>query len=80
MSHAWVVEGCESPWGVFSAATPVLDAAVSASGPDDGGHCAGSQVAQHVRILRTLAGEQERNLCVLRQRPRSEVQTPRVQL
>lgn len=25
MSHAWVVPGCESPWGVFSAANPVLD-------------------------------------------------------
>ena len=25
MSHAWVVPGCESPWGVFSGATPVLD-------------------------------------------------------
>ena len=22
MSHAWVVPGCESPWGVFSGATP----------------------------------------------------------
>ncbi len=25
MSHAWVVPGCESPWGVFSAQNPVLD-------------------------------------------------------
>jgi hypothetical protein len=44
MYHAWVVPGCESPWGVFSAASPVLDSGVTNSGPDDGGHCAGSQV------------------------------------
>jgi hypothetical protein len=24
MSHAWVVPGCESPWGVFSGANPLL--------------------------------------------------------
>ena len=42
MSHAWVVPGCESPWGVFSAASPVLDDAL---GADNGGpHCAGSSV------------------------------------
>ncbi len=27
MSHAWVVPGCESPWGVFSGINPVLDIA-----------------------------------------------------
>ena len=25
MSHAWVVPGCESPWGVFSGINPILD-------------------------------------------------------
>ena len=25
MSHAWVIPGCESPWGVFSAASPLFD-------------------------------------------------------
>jgi hypothetical protein len=28
MSHAWVVPGCESPWGVFSAENPKLDPGV----------------------------------------------------
>ena len=44
MSHAWVVEGCESPWGVFSAASPVLDDQLGQSSGKDGGHCAGSGV------------------------------------
>jgi hypothetical protein len=44
MSHAWVVPGCESPWGVFSAASPLLDSELpESSGKDDGG-CAGSGV------------------------------------
>jgi hypothetical protein len=43
MSHAWVVPGCESPWGVFSGASPILDAALAkASGTGPG--CAGSSV------------------------------------
>jgi len=38
MSHAWVVPGCESPWGVFSAASPMLDRTLTqASGTNDGG-------------------------------------------
>jgi hypothetical protein len=42
MSHAWVVPGCESPWGVFSAVNPVLDVALNeASGQQEG--CAGSE-------------------------------------
>lgn len=46
MIHAWVVPGCESPWGVFSAASPVLDDALKqSSGTDDGG-CAGSGVRE----------------------------------
>ena len=44
MSHAWVVPGCESPWGVFSAGQPLLDSELpESSGKDDGG-CAGSGV------------------------------------
>jgi hypothetical protein len=44
MSHAWVVPGCESPWGVFSAANPVLDRVlVDHSG--EGEPCSGSSVA-----------------------------------
>ena len=40
MSHAWVVPGCESPWGVFSAANPLLDVALgtaSDAGETEGG-------------------------------------------
>lgn len=44
MSHAWVVPGCESPWGVFSAASPVLDQALEDTSGKDGGGCAGSSV------------------------------------
>jgi len=44
MSHAWVVPGCESPWGVFSGINPLLDDKLGkASGTDNGG-CAGSGV------------------------------------
>ena len=44
MSHAWVVPGCESPWGLFSAANPMLDSALSQASGTDGGGCAGSGV------------------------------------
>jgi len=41
MSHAWVIPGCESPWGVFSAVNPILDGALGeASGENEG--CADS--------------------------------------
>lgn len=44
MSHAWVVPGCESPWGLFSAVNPVLDGALAdASGTNDGA-CRASSV------------------------------------
>jgi hypothetical protein len=44
MSHAWVVPGCESPWGVFSGINPLLDSQLGKqSGQNDGG-CAGSAV------------------------------------
>jgi hypothetical protein len=43
MSHAWVVPGCESPWGVFSAVNPLLDGSLGrATGTQEG--CAGSGV------------------------------------
>jgi hypothetical protein len=44
MSHAWVVPGCESPWGMFSGATPVLDRKLSQESGSDGGACRGSGV------------------------------------
>lgn len=41
MAHAWVVPGCESPWGVFSAANPKLTPELGkASG--QGAPCSGS--------------------------------------
>jgi hypothetical protein len=44
MSHAWVVPGCESPWGVFRGASPLLDGALDdESGENDGG-CSASGV------------------------------------
>jgi hypothetical protein len=44
MSHAWVVPGCESPWGVFSGVTPVLEGELTQQAGKDGGGCAGSGV------------------------------------
>jgi hypothetical protein len=44
MSHAWVVPGCESPWGVFSGNNPLLDVDLARASGDDGGGCAGSGV------------------------------------
>ena len=44
MSHAWVVPGCESPWGVFSGASPLLEAQLGKSSGTDSGACAGSGV------------------------------------
>jgi hypothetical protein len=44
MSHAWVVPGCESPWGVFSGATPVLDGDLPKHSGEDGPACGGSGV------------------------------------
>ena len=43
MSHAWVVPGCESPWGVFSGENPLLDNGVGQQSSQDGSEgCAGS--------------------------------------
>jgi hypothetical protein len=50
MSHAWVVPGCESPWGVFSGATPVLDATLTRNSTKDGGGCAGSGVRDRYNL------------------------------
>lgn len=44
MVHAWVVEGCESPWGVFSDFNPVLDMQLAEASGNAGGGCAGSGV------------------------------------
>lgn len=50
MNHVWVVPGCESPWGVFSAATPVLDGKLGGESGSDGGGCAGSGVRDRYRL------------------------------
>ncbi len=42
MSHVWVVPGCESPWGVFSGANPLLDAGLSRASGENAGGCAAS--------------------------------------
>jgi hypothetical protein len=44
MGHAWVVPGCESPWGVFSAVNPVLDGALGGKS-GQGKPCSGSVAA-----------------------------------
>ncbi|HYI62354.1 MAG TPA: hypothetical protein VEW93_11195 [Acidimicrobiales bacterium] len=57
MAHAWVVPGCESPWGVFSAASPTLDGALpEESGQNDGG-CSASGVRQRYDMGEALATE-----------------------
>jgi hypothetical protein len=44
MSHAWVVPGCESPWGVFSGENPVLDRNVLEHSGEEGSEgCAASE-------------------------------------
>jgi hypothetical protein len=43
MSHAWVVPGCESPWGVFSGENPILDRSTGeASGQPGSEGCSAS--------------------------------------
>jgi hypothetical protein len=44
MSHFWAVPGCESPWGIFSGANPLLDMDLGKSSGTDGGGCKGSGV------------------------------------
>jgi hypothetical protein len=46
MNHVWVVEGCESPWGVFSGASPTIDSALGSTSGTVGGGCAGSGAAE----------------------------------
>jgi hypothetical protein len=48
MSHAWVVPGCESPWGLFSGANPILDSELARqSGKNDGGCSAAKARARY---------------------------------
>ena len=44
MNHVWVIPGCESPWGLFSGASPLLEDTLATVSGTDGGGCAGSSV------------------------------------
>jgi hypothetical protein len=44
MNHVWIVPGCESPWGMFSGASPLLDRTLAENSGKDGGACKGSGV------------------------------------
>jgi len=46
MNHVWIVPGCESPWGMFSGASPLLDTKLTETAGKDGGGCAGSGVRE----------------------------------
>jgi hypothetical protein len=59
MSHAWVVPGCESPWGVFSAATPLLDDALGDASGEGGAGCAASSVRDRYDMGEAPAGDGE---------------------
>lgn len=63
MSHAWVVPGCESPWGVFSGENPVLDGPLATrSGTGEGG-CSGSDSRRRYDLqpgAREVPGRDER--------------------
>lgn len=66
MNHVWIVPGCESPWGMFSGASPLLDGSMRSVSGTDGGACAGSSVrdrydlggasVEQVQALLTTAG------------------------
>ncbi|MEX0767651.1 MAG: hypothetical protein WD029_04180, partial [Microthrixaceae bacterium] len=50
MSHAWVVPGCESPWGVFSAASPLLDSRLAQASATNEGACSASGVRDRYEL------------------------------
>ncbi len=50
MNHVWIVPGCESPWGMFSAATPLLEGELGQNSGTDGGGCAGSSVRDRYQM------------------------------
>jgi hypothetical protein len=52
----WVIPGCESPWGVFSGANPILDGALKEASGTDGGGCAGSSVRDRYDLTPGLPG------------------------
>lgn len=50
MAHAWVVPGCESPWGVFSGASPVLERSLAAASGTNEGGCSASSVRDRYQL------------------------------
>lgn len=58
MSHAWVIPGCESPWGVFSAANPILDGALAEASGSGSSGCAASSVRARYDLTPGLPGGQ----------------------
>jgi hypothetical protein len=50
MNHVWIVPGCESPWGMFSGASPLLDGELTNNSGTDGGGCAGSGVRERYNL------------------------------
>ena len=44
MMHVWLIPGCESPWGMFSAANPLIDNAVMSNPTTTGSPCTSSQI------------------------------------
>lgn len=50
MNHVWIVPGCESPWGMFSGASPLLEGQLTENSGKDGGGCAGSGVRDRYNL------------------------------
>jgi hypothetical protein len=50
MNHVWIVPGCESPWGMFSGASPLLDGELTKNSGTDGGGCAGSGTRERYNL------------------------------
>jgi hypothetical protein len=50
MSHAWVVPGCESPWGVFSGVNPLLDRQLAEQSGQNTGNCSASAVRDRYNL------------------------------
>lgn len=50
MNHVWIVPGCESPWGMFSGANPVLDMQIGQVSGTDGGGCKGSKARSRYNL------------------------------
>ena len=50
MNHAWVVPGCESPWGMFSGASPLLEGDLGEDAGKSGPGCVASGVRDRYNL------------------------------